>query len=44
VIDTGLRKLKSAWLYMGVGDNKKTLKIDRAAFIRIVEHYTWADL
>ena len=44
VIDAGLRKLKSAWLYMGVGDNKKTLKIDRAAFIRIVEHYTWADL
>ena len=44
VMDAGLKKLKSTWLYMGVGDNKKTLKINREAFIGLVGPATWVEL
>jgi hypothetical protein len=29
---------------MGIGDNKKTLKIDREDFVRIVADYLWLRL
>lgn len=41
MVDEGLKALKSPWLYMGIGDNRKTLKIDRDDFIRLVADYQW---
>ncbi len=41
IMDEGLQDLDSTWLYMGVGDNRKTLKIDRRAFLDLVADYRW---
>lgn len=45
IIDAELKDLKDEWLYMGIGDNKKTLKIKREDFIgKIVRDYIWEKL
>ncbi|MGI8553578.1 MAG: methyltransferase domain-containing protein [Dehalococcoidia bacterium] len=44
LIDTRLRDVDSDWLYMGTGDNRRTLKIQKGAFLEIVRGYEWVHL
>jgi prolyl-tRNA editing enzyme YbaK/EbsC (Cys-tRNA(Pro) deacylase) len=43
-MDKTLRNLQGAYMYMGVGDNRKTLKLDRESFMRVTEAYVAIDL
>lgn len=40
LIDEEIIKSQGEWLYMGIGDNKKTLKIVKDDFIRIIKDYS----
>jgi prolyl-tRNA editing enzyme YbaK/EbsC (Cys-tRNA(Pro) deacylase)/ubiquinone/menaquinone biosynthesis C-methylase UbiE len=43
-VDGSLIESEEPWLYMGVGDNRKTLKITKSAFLRLIEGYSPARL
>jgi len=38
-LDKSIWEIESEWLYMGVGDNTKTLKITKIAFLEITKTY-----
>ena len=39
ILDEDLIKSQAEWLYMGIGDNKKTLKIKKSDFVEITKDY-----
>ena len=43
-IDKDIKELHYEWYYMGIGDNRKTLKIKKSDFTDIVKDYIWIDI
>jgi SAM-dependent methyltransferase/prolyl-tRNA editing enzyme YbaK/EbsC (Cys-tRNA(Pro) deacylase) len=43
-VDQGVDKIDEAWLYTGIGDNKKTLKISKECFLRTTRDYERIDV
>jgi ubiquinone/menaquinone biosynthesis C-methylase UbiE len=44
IVDKRIRNIPCDWLYMGIGDNKKTLKIRKDDFLRVIEDYEELEL
>jgi prolyl-tRNA editing enzyme YbaK/EbsC (Cys-tRNA(Pro) deacylase) len=43
-VDTGIITHRCKWLYTGTGDNRKTLKIKRQDFLKIIADYRQEEL
>jgi prolyl-tRNA editing enzyme YbaK/EbsC (Cys-tRNA(Pro) deacylase)/SAM-dependent methyltransferase len=44
LVDKDVAAVEAEWFYMGIGDNKKTLKIKRECFLSIIKDYEQVDV